>query len=77
MRLDREYIQEFIDVIYEENKTIVLTAPTGFGKSNFFCKTYHKGFDEKSEKMFVGDDHESNGGQSPRVFLQVCRWFLS
>lgn len=36
MRLDREYIYQFIDTIYWENKTIVMTAPTGFGKLHCF-----------------------------------------
>lgn len=53
MRLEREYIQEFIDTIYEENKTIVLTAPTGFGKSNFFVKPIVKDLMEHPKKCLL------------------------
>jgi hypothetical protein len=38
MRLSRETIQEYIDAIYRENKTILFDAPTGFGTAQSFMK---------------------------------------
>lgn len=38
MQSNREYIYQYIDSIYWENKTIVMTAPIGFGKlQSFLC----------------------------------------
>lgn len=38
MRLTREQIQEYIDAIYQQNKTILFVAPTGFGTVQSFMK---------------------------------------
>ena len=38
MRLSRETIQEYIDAIYRENKTILFDAPAGFGTVQSFIK---------------------------------------
>jgi plasmid maintenance system killer protein len=53
MTIEREQIYQFIDTIYCENKTIVLTAPTGFGKLQCFLIPILKDLMESPKKCLI------------------------